>query len=358
MVMPFLKKIAPALLLALCVTAPAQDAITTVAPAGPAGGQPVPQMAAPAATPEAAPVAGDSQVAKAEPVAEREVVTRLQIFLDQLNFGPGKIDGRWGEFTGKALAKYAKANDLAVDATIYEKLRLADLHPIYTTYTIQAGDTKWVGPVSGKPSQQAKFKKLLYGDLLEFVSERYHSDPEFLRKLNPAVKLDSLKPGDTILVPNVAPFKIEELPETGNLPENPALKTRTVTVNRRERMATVFEGEKIIAAYPITPGSGRLPTPPGKWRILGVAAMPTFRWDEGVLNHGKRTDQYHMLQPGPNNPVGVAWIGLSKPGIGMHGTNNPDTIGRAASHGCMRLANWDAIRLAHMITAGVTVTIQ
>jgi lipoprotein-anchoring transpeptidase ErfK/SrfK len=357
MVMSFFKKSTPALLLAALATLHAQEAVTTVVTDGSAN-QTADVTAAPSATPETTPAAGDAQVAKAEPVAEREVVTRLQIFLDQLNFGPGKIDGRWGEFTGKALAKYAKANGLAVDATIYEKLHLAGLHPIYTTYTIQNGDVKWIGPVSGKPSEQAKLKKMLYGDLLEFVSERYHCDPEFLRKLNPAVKLGRLKPGDTLLVPNVAPFKIEELPESGNLKENPELKARSIIVNRRDRMATVFEDGKIIAAYPITPGSDRLPTPPGKWHILGVSAMPTFRWDDGVLNHGVRTDKFYMLQPGPNNPVGVAWIGLSKPGIGMHGTNNPDTIGRAASHGCMRLANWDAIRLAHMITAGVQVTIQ
>jgi lipoprotein-anchoring transpeptidase ErfK/SrfK len=114
----------------------------------------------------------------------------------------------------------------------------------------------------------------------------------------------------------------------------------------------------LIAAVPITPGSGSLPTPPGSWKILGIAAMPNFRWDEGVLNHGVRTDKYYMLPPGPNNPVGVLWCALNKPGIGIHGTNSPQTIGRAASHGCMRVANWDVYRLSKMITAGMQVVIE
>jgi lipoprotein-anchoring transpeptidase ErfK/SrfK len=114
----------------------------------------------------------------------------------------------------------------------------------------------------------------------------------------------------------------------------------------------------VIAAFPITPGSDTLPSPPGNWSIIGIASMPNFRWDDGVLNHGKRTDKFFMLPSGPNNPVGVVWIGLSKPGIGMHGTNHPNTIGRAASHGCMRLANWDAVRLAHLVTKNMKVTIE
>ena len=96
----------------------------------------------------------------------------------------------------------------------------------------------------------------------------------------------------------------------------------------------------------------------GKWRILGIASMPTFRWDEGVLQRGVRTDNFYMLPAGPRNPVGVAWIGLNKPGIGIHGTNNPYSIGTFASHGCMRTANWDIARISWMVTAGVSVQIE
>jgi lipoprotein-anchoring transpeptidase ErfK/SrfK len=302
--------------------------------------------------------AGEPAVAKAQLANEREIVTRLQIFLDQQNFGPGKIDGRWGEFTGKAVAKYAKSHGLAVTQNVYSELPLDSVYPVYSAYTLQETDLQWIGPTASKPAEQAKLKKLLYGDALEFVSERYHSDPEFLRKINPGVNLDKLKPGDTVRVPNVAPFKIEEIEALAHLPEVPEFLTRSIRINRRDHMLTLFDGEKILAAFPITPGSDHTPTPPGDWKVVGITSFPNFRWDEGVLNHGVRTEKFFMLPPGPNNPVGVAWTALSKPGIGIHGTNNPDTIGRAASHGCMRLANWDAVRFAYMVTKGVKATIE
>lgn len=302
--------------------------------------------------------ASEPAVAQAQPANAREIVTRLQIFLDQHNFGPGKIDGRWGEFTSKALGRYAQAKGLSVDSSIYEKLQLEELHPIYTEYQIQPQDLNWIGPTESKPAEQAKLKKLLYGDLLEFLEERYHCDTEFLRKLNPGMNLDALKPGDVVRVPNVEPFAIEEIRSIAQLPDVPELKKREIHVDRREHLLTLKEGGQILASFPITPGSDQTPTPPGEWRIVGITSLPNFRWDEGVLNKGIRTTEFFMLAPGPNNPVGVAWIALSKPGIGIHGTNTPATIGRAASHGCMRTANWDAARLAHMITKGVRVTIE
>ena len=317
---------------------------------------------APLATPAPDTPPSGTAVAKAELVEEREIVTRLQIFLDQQNFGPGKIDGRWGEFTGKAVTKYAQCHGLQIGADIYNQLPLDSVYPVYTTYQFTVDDMKWVGATAEKPSSQAKLKSLPYGDLLEFVSERYHSDPDFLRKINPGMNLEKLKPGDSVRVPNVAPFKIEEVKALAGLPDVPEYLSRSIQVNRKDHMATLYDGagdsKKILAAFPITPGSDKLPSPPGNWSIVGIVSMPTFRWDEGVLNHGKRTDNFFMLPAGPNNPVGVVWIGLNKPGIGMHGTNHPDTIGRAASHGCMRLANWDAVRLAHLITRKVKVTIE
>jgi hypothetical protein len=141
------------------------------------------------------------------------------------------------------------------------------------------------------------------------------------------VKFDDLKPGDEVRVPNVEPFKIEDMPATGNYPDKPEFKSRRIVINRRDTILELYDGDKLIASIPIAPGSPTHPTPPGKWRILGVAAMPTFRWDNGVLNHGVRTENFYMLPAGPNNPVGVGWLGLNKPGIGIHGTNNPYSIG-------------------------------
>ena len=297
-------------------------------------------------------------VAKAIPVATRDVTTQLQIFLDQQLFGPGKIDGRPGEFVGKALLRYQRAHALPETGVLDANIPLDSVYPVYTFYTIQPGDLKFVGDLPSQPSAQAKKKYLPYDSLLEFLTERYHCAPEFLAKINPTLKLENLKAGDEVRVPNVEPFKIEELPPQGFLPEIPEYLPRVIQINRAQRMLELFEGEKLLAAVPITPGGGRLQTPAGTRKILGIATQPTFRWDKGVLEYGKRTENFYMLPPGPNNPVGVLWIGLNKPGIGIHGTNSPQTIGRAASHGCMRVANWDVVRLSKMITKGMTVVIE
>ena len=296
--------------------------------------------------------------ARAE-VKARPVITdaqvQLQIFLDGKLFGPGKLDGLPGEFTTKALKRYQRANGLPETGTP-EGLPLEKIEP-YTTYTIQPGDLKFIGDAPTLPQEQAKKKYLPYESLLEFLTERFHCAPEFLEKINPGVKLGSLKVGSVVKVPNVEPFKIEELSQIGGLPEIPEYLGRVITIDTREKMLDLRDGDKLIASLPITPGSGSLPTPPGTWRIVGIAEMPTFRWDKSVLMTGVRSDTFYELPIGPNNPVGVMWIGLNKPGIGIHGTNNPQTIGRAASHGCMRTANWDAVRLAKLVTRGVTVVI-
>lgn len=298
------------------------------------------------------------KVARAEPVAAQELTTRLQIFLDQQNFGPGKIDGHWGEFTGKALRHYERAHKLPETNAPDSSIPLESVYPIYTSYQITEADAKTVNHPPNKPSEQAKMKYMGYHSLLEFLEERFHSDPNFLRKLNPGVKMDSLKPGDAVRVPNVAPFKLEECSEIAHLPDNPLFVNRTLYISPKDKMLDLYDGKALIAAFPITPGSVNLPAPPGVWMILGVAEMPWFRWDEMMLQHGKRSANFFNIPAGPRNPVGVIWIGLDKPGIGIHGTNTPETIGRSGSHGCIRLANWDAIRLSGMIASQMTVVIE
>ena len=285
-----------------------------------------------------------------------ESMVQLQIFLDQKLFGPGKIDGRGGEFTTKALKRYQLANGLPETGTP-EGLPLDSIKPVYTTYTIQQGDLKFIGNCPTAPQEQAKVKYLPYDSLEEFLTERFHCAPEFLAAINPGVKLGSLKVGSVVTVPNVEPFKIEDIGEPGNIPDVPEFESRVITVDTREKMLDLRDGDKLIASLPITPGSGSLPTPPGTWKIVGIAHLPTFRWDKSVLMTGVRSDTFYELPIGPNNPVGVMWIGLNKPGIGIHGTNNPQTIGRAASHGCMRTANWDTVRLSKLVTKGMTVII-
>jgi lipoprotein-anchoring transpeptidase ErfK/SrfK len=298
-------------------------------------------------------------VARAEPVSEREVITRLQIFLDQRSFSPGKIDGKWGEFVAKALQRYQRTNGIPATGQIDPAMQqqLQQIFPIYTTYTLTADDLKRVGNIPYKPAEEAKVPALLYRSLTEFIAERYHAGQNFITRLNSDKKVDNLQPGDTVRVPNVPPFQIETLREIGSLPIKPEFAKRVIKVDTRFRMLDIMDGDKIIGSYPITPGSQKLPAPIGTWKIVGIATLPWFRWDEAMLMHGERSENFYNLPPGPRNPVGIAWIGLNKRGIGIHGTNSPDTIGRSGSHGCIRLANWDAARVINQVTEGMTVQI-
>lgn len=296
---------------------------------------------------------------KVYPVAlpnyDEETATRLQIFLDNSYFGPGKIDGKMGEFFRKALISYKHAHKLpktgAVDSWLFDQVPVT-----YTTYSIKEEDLKFIGPVPSSHAEQAKLKLLPYTSLLEFVAERYHSAESYIQKLNPGKNWDQLKPGEVIKVPNVLPFEFEKITET-KIPENPALAGRKIFIDTKERLLEVFENDQLVCVFPITPGSKSLPAPVGTWKILGAVTMPWFRYDEGMLNYGVRTESYYNLPPGPNNLVGILWMGLNKTGIGVHGTNNPETIGRAASHGCIRLANWDAARVKDVVSPGNPVII-
>jgi lipoprotein-anchoring transpeptidase ErfK/SrfK len=141
--------------------------------------------------------------------------------------------------------------------------------------------------------------------------------------------------------------------ENAGAPRNVSIKIDTKT-----NMLGVFDAEKLIAAYPVTVGSQHNASPIGDWKVMRITKMPTFRYDKEMLQHGKRSGNFYLLPPGPRNPVGVMWIALNKKGIGIHGTDNPDSIGHAASHGCIRLANWDVVRFATKIKPGDSVSIH
>jgi lipoprotein-anchoring transpeptidase ErfK/SrfK len=288
---------------------------------------------------------------------EREMLLRVQIFLDGEFFSPGKLDGLPGEFTDKAVSRFQRAHGLDETGN-HHNLPLSRSSSPYAEYTIRPEDRKFVGGLASRPQDQAKAQYLPYSSYWEFLAERFHCSESLLQYLNPSVNLEQLKVGDTVRVPASEPFEIESLKSLSSLPERPEFQSRRIQINRKERMLELLEKDSLLASAPITPGSATLPTPAGRWRLLAVSTMPVFRWDEGVLNRGVRTANFFMLPPGPNNPVGVAWCALNKPGIGIHGTNNPETIGRAHSHGCMRVANWDIARLIQRITPGITIQIE
>lgn len=323
---------------------------------------------------------------------EIEAATRLQVFLDRANFSPGKIDGRYNDLTRRSLALYRESRgeqsqapppQQAAKSNVAPDVRGLDLdsvNPVFIPYTVTEADLQSVGPSPKEPPQQAKLKFLPYRDVADAIAEKFHSDIHFLEQLNPG-KLKTIKAGDQVVVPNVEPFElasvkdikpgsevtsqaaneIEEQPnahtetpgENKGAPQNVATKIDTKT-NTLE----VHDGEKLIAAYPVTVGSAHLASPIGEWKVRGIAKLPRFRYDKEMLQHGQRSGNFYLLPPGPRNPVGVMWIALNKKGIGIHGTNDPGSIGHAASHGCVRLANWDVVRLATKIKSGDSVSIH
>lgn len=284
------------------------------------------------------------------PTASLDRTVRLQLFLDARQFGPGVIDGRGGEFTNKALDLYRQAKGLPAAS-------MPDMDGIqpFTRYTVVADDLTTLGRMGDSPAERAKQTRLPYTHLSELLSERFHTSQKFLRSLNPGVDLDSLPAGASVTVPNVGrPLRVDRFPST-----YPPATTgnRRVIVDTRYRMLQVREGANLIAAFPITPGSSSHPALPGELRIVGAVPWPWYRHDEGVLDRGERTDDFHNLPPGPNSPVGILWAGLNRPGVGIHGSNTPDTIGRAGSHGCIRLSNWDAAVFYTLVRKNTPVTI-
>jgi lipoprotein-anchoring transpeptidase ErfK/SrfK len=324
--------------------------------------------------------------------ANIEAATRLQVFLDRANFSPGKIDGRYNDLTWKALELYRQSRGEQPQTPPPQKggqskaapdlagVDVASVNPVFISYTVIDADLQSIGPSPGKPEEQAKLKFLPYHDAADAISEKFHSDIHLLEQLNPG-KLKTAKPGDQLMVPNVEPFELASVKDIkpgsettsraandvddaaegpgsspGEAPGGP--RQVVVKVDTKTNMLGVFDGEKLIAAYPVTVGSAQTASPIGEWKVRGIAKLPTFRYDKEMLQHGQRSGNFHLLPPGPRNPVGVMWIALNKKGIGIHGTNEPGSIGHAASHGCIRLANWDVVRLATKIKPGDNVSIH
>lgn len=297
--------------------------------------------------------------AEARTALDFDSTLRLQIYLDNRHFGVGPIDGRPGGFTTKAtrwcnLQDGAQANDtsrlvaLAVQAVP---------HPL-ASHVIKAADFRFVGPVAEGIPAQAKQQTLPYRSMLEMVAERYHASEGLLRRINPGLSLSNLRAGQSLIVPNVQDiFAIEAIDQARQFAKDSYRSACYAVVDTRERMATIFEGTKILAAFPITPGKAHL-VPHGRWRIQTMGTLPSFRWDELMLREGRRGTEAYLLPPGPNNLIGIFWAGINKPGIGLHGTNSPETIGRTLSAGCVRFANWDAIRLPDFLRPGSEVIIR
>ena len=313
-----------------------------------------------------------SLMSSAAVAAPDQRVLGAQVLLDRLGFGAGVIDGAGGSNFARALKGYQEANGLPVsgeldDATVksFDSYRgMPGVIDVKLTEAILAGP--FVGPIPAKPAEQARMKSLGYSDAMEKLAERYHTSRATLVALNsPRTRLT---PGVTIRVPNVIPPK-QDYPEdidagwretlwTLNVgSEQPA--AAKVVVDKSDGVLRVYDGNaKLVAQFPATMGSEHDPLPIGSWKIQGRAYNPPFHYNPKLFWDADNSDRKAMLPPGPNGPVGVVWIDLDKKHYGIHGTSHPDTIGKTESHGCIRLTNWDAARLALMVKPGTPAIFQ
>lgn len=292
---------------------------------------------------------------------EVDTIVRIQIYLDERMNGPGYIDGRIGEFGKKAASVWNQMHGVPVGnwGPLIAAANRAVPEP-YTDYTIKPDDVNYLTPtLPHKPQEQAKKKYLGYRTFLEFISERFHTSEPFLIWLNKGQNMNNIDPGETVKVPNViTPFKIENWPKHTKFDKDAAGSARSVVVDIGARVAIFFdENNKPFASFPITPGRPKF-IKLGEWKITGMVSTPEFRWDKSMLEEGKRSEEFYQLPIGPNSPVGVLWTSTSRNGIGLHGTATPHTIGRSESAGCIRFANWDAVRLPQLIRPGARLVIR
>ncbi|BCU77203.1 L,D-transpeptidase [Luteolibacter sp. LG18] len=305
---------------------------------------------------------------------------RVQIFLDQALFGPGVIDGKPGRFSELAMQAWNEVHGHPIGdwTTVLAEAHKTVPNP-FAVAVVPDVVKDWLDTTLPNDHEgQAKRKRMSYRSVIEFMAERYHTSDEYLAVLNPGKNLYNLKARDSLVVPNVKPFAIELI--TGKKYEaEPAMSARHVVVDTKINQVRIFEAapaalvvsEKepdgavkvsrpnrgLVASFPITPGQPKF-IKYGIWELKNCLELPYWRYDKSLLETGVRSSESINIPPGPNSPVGILWAGLSKPGIGMHGTGEPETIGRARSHGCIRLANWDAIRLPTVIRPGASVEIR
>lgn len=269
---------------------------------------------------------------------------KLQALLDWNHASPGPIDGGWGMNAKKALKNFQAMHGLPQDgrmsAEVWQRLneKIPANQPVLVGYTLTQEDIK--GPYQPTPSgseAKSKMKGLYYQDVQEMLAERFHMDIRYLKKLNADKKFTV---GETITVFNPGAPLNEKITH--------------LVAKKADNILYAYNGDKLIATYPTTVGSSDTPSPTGSLTIVNRVKNPWYRASSG---EGKDKKVF-MLPPGPNGPVGVVWMGLSKPSYGIHGSPVPEGISRQASHGCVRLTNWDVLEVYANVDTGTKVDLQ
>ncbi len=312
------------------------------------------RAAAPATAPAGAPPMAPDALTPAlraqwvGPKAKGANVLRAQVLLERAHFSSGEIGAVYDRNLRLAISGFQKLRQLPVTGVVNAATWAAletDTAPVLLAYTVSARDA--AGPYSAVPANmaaKAKVAALGYANVGEALGERFHSSPALLRRLNPGKDLG--RAGQQIMVPNVAAANV--------LP-----KATTIMVSRGDGILTLLDDTGTpFAQFPASTGSVHDPLPFGQWKVTGVARNPAYRYDPKLFWDAKAGDARAQVPAGPNNPVGVVWIALSKKHFGIHGTPEPSSIGKTQSHGCIRLTNWSAAAVADAVTRGAMVLLQ
>ena len=320
----------------------------------------------------AAPVAAQTPPAAGQQQAIDMGVLHVQVILDHLGFSPGVLDGKRGMSLTAAIKGFQESRGLKktgeVDAPTLAALKPYEGWTPTKTLVLskQALAGPYINPIPHGEDQQAKLPGLYYRSPMEKLAEMFHTTPAVLMALNsPSTQLT---PGTKVVFPNALPTSRDypsDLPQQWrdtlnglNVDANEP-KAAKIVVDKSESILKVFDdSDKLVAQFQVTTGSTHDPLPIGHWKINGPDYNPKFAYNPKLFWDAKASDSKAMLPPGPNGPVGVVWLDLSKPHYGIHGTPEPSLIGRTESHGCVRLANWNAARLALMVKPGTPVVFQ
>ncbi len=296
-------------------------------------------------------------------------IFHAQVLLDKAGFSPGPIDGKPGISFDDAVTGFQKSRGLPISGKLDIPTRQALLQntmPATRMLRVTPEDLAgpFVNPFPEKAEDKAKLKFLAYRSPIEKLAEKFHTTPKTLAAIN---RPDAqLRPGAVLRFPNVLPssrtyegLKGEhaKLFSDLNVDANQQRGDRVV-VDKSERVLQVFDGDRLIGQFPVSMGSKRDPLPLGKWKVTTFAYLPPFQFQPELLWYVSKDEKEQRLPPGPNGPVGVAWLDITKEHYGIHGTPEPQTLGRAESAGCIRMANWDVLRLSRMIKAGTEATFQ